>query len=109
MTRYTVHTLDMWGHVPADCVSHGCSPCVTDEKHDDDACQCHEDCNQQFKRGTIEVPKDATDAAVLAALTEDGFSLPAGSVLDDYSDGPLDVNDADGRRLLHLIPEDDHH
>lgn len=121
--RYEVYTLDMWGHVPADCVSHGC-PCVTphDENedhlgeaaavdareatatHDENACQCSEDCNQQFRRGTVTVPKDATDAQVIAALVEDGFSFPAGTVLDDYSDGPLDVNDADGRRLLHLIP-----
>lgn len=118
--RYTVYTLDMWGHVPADCIGHGC-PCVTtiepDEdpsgpedtverhSHDDDACQCHEDCNQQFRHGTITVAKDATDADILTALTEEeGFTFSPETVLDDSSDGPIDVNDADGRRLLHLIP-----
>ncbi len=121
--RYEIHTLDMWGHVGADCVDHGC-PCVTEHDaeethlgesaalqarkatatHDENACQCSEDCNQQFRRGTLTVPKDATDSQILAALVEDGFSFPKGTEIDDYSDGPLDVNDADGRRLLHLIP-----
>jgi hypothetical protein len=72
--------------------------------HDDNACQCSEDCNQQFRRGTVTVPRDATDAQVIAALESEGFSFPKGTEVDDYSDGPLDLNDAEGRRLLHLIP-----
>ena len=123
MPRYEIHTLDMWGHVGADCVEHGC-PCVTlhdteedslgesaaiearkaTASHDENACQCSEDCNQQFRRGTLTVPKDATDAALLAALVEEGFTFPPGTEVRDYSDGPLDIDDADGRRLLHLIP-----
>ena len=124
MPRYEVYTLDMWGHVGADCIGHGC-PCVTQRDteedslgesaavdareatatHDENACDCSENCNQQFRHGTFTVPKDTSDAAFLAALAEDqGFTFPEGATLDDYSDGPLDVNDADGRRLLHLIP-----
>lgn len=110
--RYQIHTLDMWGHVPADCAKHDC-PCVTYHgnarqdmaTHDDDKCECSEDCNQQFRRGTLTVPKDSDDAAILAALAGDGFTFPLGTTVEDYySDGALDVNDAEGRRLLHLIP-----
>jgi len=121
--RYEVYTLDMWGHVGADCIGHGC-PCVTQRDteedslgesaaiaaceatatHDDNACQCSEDCNEQFRRGTITVPRDASDAQVIEALESAGFAFPKGTEVDDYSDGPLDLNDADGRRLLHQTP-----
>jgi hypothetical protein len=117
---YEIHTLDMWGHVGADCVEHDC-PCMVPDLdnsaedapkvHDDDACQCSEDCNQQFRRGTLTVPTDTgkewhvrDDSAILKALSEEGFAFPPGTIVDDYSDGLLYINDADGRRLLHLIP-----
>lgn len=123
--RYAIHTLDMWGHVGADCIGHGC-PCVTQHDteedslgesaaiearkatatHDENKCQCSEDCNQQFRRGTLTVPENTDDAALLAALVEEGFTFPPGTEVHDYSDGPLDINDADGRRLLHLIPDE---
>ncbi len=111
--RYEVYTLDMWGHVGADCPDHDCSCMVPDpdnaaedapKVHDDNACQCSEDCNQQFRRGTLTVPKDAHNGAILSSLGELGFTLPVGAEVEDRSDGPLDVNDAQGRRLLHLIP-----
>jgi len=108
--KYAIHTLDMWGHVSADCAGHGCPCMVTDEHgndgHDENKCDCHEDCNQQFRRGTLTVPENTDDAALLAALVEEGFTFPPGTEVHDYSDGPLDINDADGRRLLHLIPEE---
>ncbi len=121
--RYEVYTLDMWGHVPVDCVNYNCD-CVTfhdteedhlgesaavearkaTAKHDDNACQCSEECNQQFRRGTLTVPRDANDATILQALAEQGFTFPPKTVVDDWSGDVLDINDADGRRLLHLIP-----
>lgn len=111
--RYVVYSLDIWGHVAADCIQWGC-PCVLGDdpsalQHDDNACDCTEDCNEQFRVGEIEVSEDATDDAILNALADDGFLTELGrkvAEIDDYSDGPLDVNDNDGRRLFHLIPED---
>lgn len=48
-TRYKVYSLDMWGHVSADCAEHGC-PCMVDPcehpKMVDDACEeCGEHCS----------------------------------------------------------------
>jgi hypothetical protein len=103
----------MWGHVPADCVQHGC-PCVLtkDERgpcHDDDACTCSEECNDQFRAGTIEIADDANDDAILDALRAGDFLSEKGRAecrIDDYGDGStLDVNDDDGRRIFHLIEE----
>lgn len=121
--QYEIYTLDMWGHVSADCIEHGC-PCVTQHDteedslgesaardarqatatHDDNVCQCSEECNQQFRSGTLTVPENVDDTALLAALVEEGFTFPPGTEVDDYSDGPLDINDGEGRALLRLIP-----
>jgi hypothetical protein len=111
MVRYTVYSLDMWGHVPADCcASYGCD-CVDEEtgEHNDDRCDCHEECNDQFRVGGVDIPDEASDMAILDALADAGFLTELGrkvAVVDDYSDGPLDINDAEGRRLFHLLPED---
>jgi hypothetical protein len=114
--RYEVFSLDMWGHVSADCCpGYGCKCMVVDMvddtyTHDDDACECHEDCNAQYRCGTIDVPEDANDAAILDALAKEGFLNELGrkvAEIDDYSDGPLDVNDDAGRRLFHLMPAEE--
>jgi len=112
--KYTVLSLDMWGHVPADCHKHGC-PCMltTDERgpyHDDDACECHEDCNNQHKVGTIETRNDE-DKTILEALLDAEFLSAEGREkceIDDYTDGTmLDVLDDDGRRVFALQLEGD--
>lgn len=138
LVKYEVRSLDMWGHVSADCTEGDCS-CVAqceecegegygfDEHgnltgieceecggngtvHDDDACECTEECNDQFKSGTIEVSEDADNDAILQALLEERLLSEKGRkecVIDDYSDGSfLDVNDKDGRRIFHLVKEE---
>lgn len=105
MQTYQVYSLDMWGHVPADCSDHDC-PCMVNGEHDDDACECHENCNQQFRCGTIDVSSDE-DSAILEALHLEGFLSEKGREvceIYDYSDGPLDVLDDAGRRMFMLEP-----
>jgi hypothetical protein len=106
---YTVLSLDMWGHVGADCISFGC-PCVDTREergpyHDDERCQCAEECNNQHKVGVIDT-RDDSDTAILDALLEGGFLSDKGREeceIDDASDGTmLDVNDQDGRRIFAL-------
>lgn len=112
---YTVLSLDMWGHVPADCIKYGCD-CVdmpelpdAEPVHDDDKCRCSEECNNQHKVGTIDVRNDE-DETILDALLTDGFLSEQGREeceIDDYTDGTmLDVNDKDGRRVLALQLEE---
>lgn len=114
--KYTVLSLDMWGHVPADCHEYGC-PCMLmpelpdDEPvHDDDKCECHEECNQQFKAGTLETYGDE-DGTILDALLTEGFLSEQGReecTIEDTGDGTmLDVTDKAGRRIFALQLEGD--
>lgn len=110
--RYTVLSLDMWGHVSADCAAHGC-PCIDPEttEHDDNACECHEDTNDQHRIGEIQVCEGASDAELIQTLIDDGFideDRRENAIVDDYSDGStLDINDREGRRVYHLIAIED--
>ena len=129
MIIYSVLTLDMWGHVGADCHEYSCEcmiPCPecpddearpsceqckgTGEIHDDDACSCTEECNAQYRAGRIEVDDGADDAALLKTLHERGYLSDLGlkeCTIDDFTDGSwLDVNDAQGRRILALQLEE---
>lgn len=102
---YRIYTLDMWGHVPADCTEHGC-PCVAEDgAHDDDHCDCHEECNAQYARGTIEVTDDASDSNILHQVALCGFDV-SGCELIDWANGEVDINDQDGRRVLYLQAEE---
>lgn len=112
--RYKVYSLDMWGHVGADCVEHDCQCMVAvdgasedaPKEHDENACQCGENCNQQFAAGEIDVTGDDDDT-ILDALFASGHLSEKGRAeceIDDYSNGPIDVNDREGRRQYHLIP-----
>lgn len=136
--KYIVLSLDMWGHVPADCTEDCpctkecdfCTEGVDDSSwsgprsrascttcggkgfvhDDDDKCDCHEDCNDQHRVGAIEVADDADDAAIIQALVTDGFLKEIAlkqCEIDDYSDGPLDVRDHDGRMIFALQPEEE--
>jgi hypothetical protein len=109
-TTWIVISPDVWGHVGADCCAAYDCPCVDDgvgegePTHDDDACECHEECNNWFKVGKIEVPKDASGKAILDALAE-GFLTRKGReecTLEDYANGCLDVHDGAGRLVLQL-------
>lgn len=110
MKRYEVRSLDMWGHVPADCCTGYDCPCVSVEDgvetHDDNACDCQETCNAEYRAGTVEVTDDE-DATLIAALITDGFLEEEARALarvDDYTDGTmLDIVDDAGRRVFHLI------
>lgn len=129
IVTWAVYSLDMWGHVPADCdPSYDCDCCKPCEAcqslsndceqcdgkawyHDDNACECHEDCNDRHKIGTIQTRENDSDSLILQTLIDDGF-LKADSfervTIDDYSDGSfLDVNDRDGRRIFSLERVDD--
>ena len=114
--RYQVINPDVWGHVSADCTLYDC-PCVKQVKafpsdtkpttvHDDNACECHEDVNDWFKVGAIDVADDATDDAILDALA-DGYLTREGRAivtLDDCNGmgEHLDVRDGEGRLILQL-------
>lgn len=109
--KYTVFNLDMWGHVSADCCgSYKCS-CISEsedgeELHDDNACNCTEECNDKWRCGAIDVQDDADDQALIKALFEEGFLSEKGlkeASIDDYSDGTVfDVVDKQGRKLYEL-------
>lgn len=110
MVKYEVFSLDMWGHVSADCTDHDC-PCVsTDEEgnatHDDDRCDCHEDMNDRFRTLSIEVPDSPTDEQILDALGEWHLSEHGRKVASiDDANGmgeDLAVVDTEGRMLFTL-------
>lgn len=115
--RYNVYSLDMWGHVPADCsAEYGCD-CVKASnhgddppEHDDNACTCSEDCNDRHKVGTLDVPDGMKDAEIIAALHAEGFLTDKGkdvATVDVATDGSmLDIVDAEGRRLFSLETEE---
>lgn len=97
--RYHVFSLDMWGHVSADCcqgygcpcmvkcpdcdegiqdcdqcASHVCDTCKGKETiHDDNACECHEDMNNRHKVGTIQVRESDSDSLILQTLRDDEY------------------------------------
>jgi hypothetical protein len=108
--HYTVFSLDMWGHVPADCAAeHGC-PCMVDGAHDDNRCNCSEDCNAQYRCGSIKPDADLIDDddVILDALLAEGLLSDKGRAVctvQDWSDGPLEIEDDAGRRIFHLEPE----
>jgi hypothetical protein len=111
MKTYTVLSLDMRGHVPADCCGAYECPCVNEAgEHDDNACECHEDMNASYKCGTLEV-EDTSDADILDALLVAGYLTPHGRMIadvDDYSDGSqFDIVDSDGRKLFSLRHDED--
>lgn len=123
---FLVFTLDMWGHVPADCHEFSCEcmkPCPecpdddarpscetckgTGEIHDDDACSCHEDLNAQHSAGRIDAGDHYTHATILQTLIDDGYLKEAAATECEIEDPNgmdewLEVNDKQGRRLLGL-------
>lgn len=106
MTTWIVISLDMWGHVHADC-EEDC-PCGGP---DADCCDhCGEEENNRHKVGAIEAADEATDAELIELLISEGFlaELARNKVaLDDYSDGyEIDVVDDDGRKLFVLQKKD---
>lgn len=62
--KYTVWSLDVWGHGSDTCTDHDC-PCVVtcdehgaDEpakQHDENSCECHFDVNDRCRVGEVEV------------------------------------------------------
>ncbi len=110
--RYTVYSLDMWGHVPAECCSGYSCTCIEvneetgKETHDDNACTCCEEMNDKFRQGEIEVFDGMTDAQIILALYNCGFLSDHGkdvASVDDYTDGSmLDILDDKGGKILSL-------
>jgi hypothetical protein len=105
MRHFRVFSLDMWGHVPADCcVSYGCNCVKVSEdgwEHDDDRCSCHEDCNQQFLKGEITV-----DGEIIRTLQDEGYLSDGDFCLEDYQNGEVEIFDKEGRRIFHLEEDD---
>lgn len=88
--KYTVWSLDVWGHSPLNC--------------DDNACQCGYDVNDRFRVGSVEIPDTATDAELLEILENDGYIHADKCAVDDFSDGTVIGIDSKstGRPLLML-------
>ena len=108
--RYTVFSLDMWGHVSADCADHNC-PCMVDGEHDDNRCDCYEECNAQYRCGSIDLDGDSPDdTAILDALLAEGLLSDKGRAvctIEWYGFSYYDVNDDAGRRIFYLESEGD--
>lgn len=108
MATMIVYSVDMWGHVPADCcAAYGCK-CVNaldEDEHNDDACDCGQDMNEHFRCGSFEIDDEhSDDADVLKALGEEGYLSEKGvaecEIEDDGSEGPWRVQDKQGRCVL---------
>lgn len=117
LIRWLVLSVDMWGHVSADCCpSYECDCCDETQSepgewsHDDDACECHEEENDRHKVGTIEAEETVEDDHLVWLLFEGGFLTDKGrkvAKVEDYSDGyELDVVDDKGRKLFVLQKEE---
>lgn len=107
MSRFIVYSLDMWGHVPADCcAAYGCK-CINvhdEEMHNEDTCECHEDMNDRFRLGTLDA-EGADDASLVATLIAEGYLDEAArtlAVVDDCGDGTIGIHDSKGRAVLYL-------
>ena len=122
LTRYvdaTVISLDVWGHVSAECDA-GC-PCVHDGEHDDNACQCTCNINAAYRAGTVRVQEieiehnlapdgswtehtftswQCSDAEVIGALIRDDAA--EGCEVDRFSDDEWHVTDANGRPIVGI-------
>lgn len=72
MKTWVVWSQDVWGHSSEDCTEHDC-PCMVDGEHDDDSCQCSFTVNDRCCVGSVEIPDDASDEAILKILDEDNF------------------------------------
>lgn len=75
-------------------------------RHDDNACECHEDMNDRFGVGSIEISEGADHARILGALSMDGYIGSASDAqVEDTGAGDgdsLDIKDEDGRMLYVL-------
>ena len=119
--KYTVWSLDVWGHGPDECDEHKCDCMIADGEHDDGACECHWDVNDRCRVGEIEVTEQgtlhnvgtphqfesfsATDTEIIEALLPEYLRGAAENFeIDDPScDGfSLYVNLISGEPLLEL-------
>lgn len=118
MAKFTVWSLDVWGHESSECCAgYGCDgACVhvvndegeEREEHDDLTCQCSYTINDRCRVGSVEIPENADDKAILEILDEENYIHAGLCEIDDYSDGTVfDVLAKEHRRpLLSLESEE---
>lgn len=93
---YQVWSLDVWGHLPGECLEHACEHCCKrDEEsspieHDDNRCMCDVSVNDRRSVGKVEIADDATDVQIIEAMIGPYF---ADDVLDK-----VQIDDPSGDR-----------
>jgi hypothetical protein len=115
MAKFTVWSLDVWGHATSECCrSFGCDlACISEdddghEVHDELTCQCTYDVNDRCRVGSVEIPDNADHNDILEILDARNFVHADLCKIDNFSDGSMYdvVSKKHNRPLLTLESEE---